>query len=54
MGNVVRGDDKTEAIKNGIQKALSIEGVEGTFIIYDDKVGKAGKIPKIISIKDNP
>ena len=54
VGNVVRGNDKTEAIKSGIHKAMSIEGVKGVFILYDDKVGKAGEIPRIIGIRDTP
>jgi hypothetical protein len=30
---------------------MSIEGVKGVFIIYGEKVGQAGVIPKIIGIK---
>jgi ApbE superfamily uncharacterized protein (UPF0280 family) len=48
--NLVRGEDKNKAIKNGIKKAMSFKGVHGVFIIYDEKVGKAGQIPKLINI----
>jgi len=54
VGNVVRGNNITRAVKSGIHKAMSIEGVKGVFILYEDKVGKAGEIPRIIGIKDNP
>lgn len=54
VGNVVKGNNIAEAIKSGIHKALSIEGVKGTFILYEDKVGRAGEIPRIIGIRNNP
>jgi ApbE superfamily uncharacterized protein (UPF0280 family) len=48
--NVVKGKDWQAAIKAGISKALSIEGVEGVLILYKGFTGTAGKIPKIIKI----
>jgi ApbE superfamily uncharacterized protein (UPF0280 family) len=48
VGNVVKGEDVGAAIKAGISKGLSIEGVEGVLIIYKGQVGTAGKIPQII------
>jgi len=51
VGNIVKGNDPQEAIKHGIYKALSIEGVSGVFILYRGTVGKAGQVPKIIRIK---
>ena len=50
VGNVVKGNDHREAIKRGIAKALSIEGVSGVFILYKGMVGRAGRVPKIIGI----
>jgi ApbE superfamily uncharacterized protein (UPF0280 family) len=47
--NIVKGDPD-QAIRKGLEKALSIEGVEGVLIIYKGKVALAGDIPKIISI----
>lgn len=47
--NVVRGDPG-KAIRSGVKKAWSIEGVEGVFIIYKGKVALAGKVPKLISL----
>jgi len=48
--NVVKGEDCQAAIQAGINKALSIQGVEGVLIIYKDFTGTAGKIPKIIKV----
>lgn len=50
VGNLIVGDNPQKAVKNGIDKALSIEGVKGVFIIYKGTVGTAGRIPKIIRI----
>ncbi len=52
VGNVVKGTDQEEAIKQGLRKALSIRGVEGAFILYGARVGRAGTIPETIGIKD--
>jgi ApbE superfamily uncharacterized protein (UPF0280 family) len=51
-GNVVRGNDEAEAVKIGLIKAMSIRGVKGAFILYGQKAGQAGEIPKTIAIKD--
>jgi ApbE superfamily uncharacterized protein (UPF0280 family) len=48
--NVVKGEDYQAAIQTGINKALSIQGVEGVLIIYKGSVGTAGKIPQIIQV----
>jgi uncharacterized protein len=48
--NVVKGEDPQAAIQAGVNKALSIQGVEGVLIIYKDLTGTAGKIPKIIKV----
>lgn len=50
VGNVVKGEDCHAAIRQGMDKSLSIEGVEGVLIIYKGFVGTAGKIPKIIKV----
>jgi len=50
VGNLIKGDDHREAIERGINKALSIEGVRGVFILYKGIVGKAGQIPQIIKV----
>jgi uncharacterized protein len=49
VGNVVKGDTQI-GIQSGIDKALSIDGVEGVLIVYKGEVGTAGKIPEIIKI----
>jgi ApbE superfamily uncharacterized protein (UPF0280 family) len=51
VGNVVRGEDVQAGLQAGINKGMSIEGVEGVLIIYKGQVGTAGKIPQIIKIK---
>ncbi len=51
VGNVVKGEDVDAAVKAGISKGLSIEGVEGVLIIYKGQVGTAGKIPQIIKVE---
>jgi len=53
VGNVVKGEDCEGAVQRGIDKALSIQGVEGVLIMYRGFTGTAGKIPQIIKI-DSP
>jgi ApbE superfamily uncharacterized protein (UPF0280 family) len=50
VGNVVKGEDHQGTIQRGIDKALSIQGVEGVLIIYRGFTGTAGKIPQIIKV----
>jgi ApbE superfamily uncharacterized protein (UPF0280 family) len=50
VGNVVKGDDYRGAIQQGIDRALSIQGVEGVLIMYQGHVGTAGKIPQLIKV----
>jgi uncharacterized protein len=50
VGNEVKGDDAKAGIKAGINKGLSIEGVDGILIVYKGEVGTAGKIPQIIKV----
>jgi ApbE superfamily uncharacterized protein (UPF0280 family) len=49
--NVVKGGDIEQAIQAGINKGLSIEGVEGVLIMYKDHIGTAGKIPELIKVQ---
>ena len=48
--NVVKGEAHEAAIQTGMEKALSIQGVEGVMIIFKGLTGTAGKIPKIIKV----
>jgi len=50
VGNIVKGEDAQAGIQAGINKAFSIEGVEGVLILYKGQVGTAGKIPQIIKV----
>ncbi len=51
VGNVVKGEDAGEGIKAGINRGMSIQGVEGVLIIFKGRVGMAGKIPGMIKVK---
>jgi len=50
VGNVVKGEDCEGAVQRGIDRALSIEGVEGVLVMYRGFTGTAGKIPQIIKV----
>ena len=50
VGNVVKGEDRQEALRKGLDTALSILGVEGALILYRGLVGTVGKIPLIIRV----
>ena len=50
VGNLVKGEDVQAAIRAGINKGLSVEGINGILIIYKSQVGTAGKIPQIIKV----
>jgi hypothetical protein len=50
VGNVVKGEDYEGAVQRGIDKAMSIQGVEGVLIMYRGFTGTAGKIPQIIKV----
>jgi len=48
---VVKGEDAQAGIQAGINRGLSIEGVDGVIILYKGQFGTAGKIPQIIKIE---
>ena len=48
--NMVKGQNCQVAIRAGIDKALSISGVEGVLILYKGSVGTGGQIPQIIKV----
>ncbi|MCW4045116.1 MAG: UPF0280 family protein [Candidatus Bathyarchaeota archaeon] len=50
VGNVVKGEDCEAAVQRGIDRAFSIQGVDGVLIIYRGFTGTAGKIPQIIKV----
>ncbi|MFP3952372.1 MAG: UPF0280 family protein [Candidatus Bathyarchaeia archaeon] len=49
--NLVKGEDETNAIVKGINKAMSIKGVSSALIVYGDKIGCGGELPTLIGIK---
>ncbi len=50
VANLITGDDVQSVIRRGIDRALSIDGVKGVFILYRGVVGKAGAIPELIKL----
>ena len=50
VANLISGDNVSGVIKLGIERALSINGVKGVFILYRGTVGKAGQIPELIKL----
>lgn len=54
VGNLIKGHDRRGAIERGIMEALSIEGVRGVFILYKGIAGKAGQVPQIIKVSEEP
>ncbi len=48
--NVVKGENKDEAVENGISVAKAVPGVGGVMILYKGCIGTWGKIPQIIKI----
>jgi hypothetical protein len=50
VANLIKGDDVRGVIRQGIDHALSIDGVQGVFILYRGVVGKAGQVPELIKV----
>ena len=50
VANLIKGDDVRGVIRQGIDRALSIDGVKGVFILYRGVVGKAGQVPELIKV----
>jgi ApbE superfamily uncharacterized protein (UPF0280 family) len=50
VANLIKGDDVRAVIRLGIDHALSIDGVQGVFILYRGVVGKAGQVPELIKV----
>jgi ApbE superfamily uncharacterized protein (UPF0280 family) len=50
VANMIKGDEVRGIIREGMERALNIEGVKGVFILYRGVVGKAGQVPKLIKV----
>ena len=50
VANLIKGDDVRDVLKQGVDHALTIDGVKGVFILYRGVVGKAGQIPELIKV----
>ena len=51
VANAVKGEDIEKSIKEGLDIADDLDGVIGTFISREDKIGQAGKLPKLVKIE---
>jgi ApbE superfamily uncharacterized protein (UPF0280 family) len=50
VANLIKDDDVRGVIRQGIDRALTIDGVQGVFILYRGVVGKAGQVPELIKV----
>jgi ApbE superfamily uncharacterized protein (UPF0280 family) len=50
VANLIKGEDVRSIIREGLDRALGIEGVKGAFILYRGTVGKAGQVPELIKV----
>ena len=50
VANLITGDNVQGVIRQGIDRALGIDGVQGVFILYRGVVGKAGQVPELIKV----
>ena len=50
VANLITGDNVSEVINCGLERALCINGVKGVFILYRGIVGKAGQLPELIKV----
>jgi ApbE superfamily uncharacterized protein (UPF0280 family) len=50
--NEVKGDDHEKAILIGLDLADRIDGLSGVFITRSKYIGKKGRIPELVSIRD--
>jgi ApbE superfamily uncharacterized protein (UPF0280 family) len=50
VGNLVKGDKVNKVIREALEKALSIPGVDGSLILFKRMVGICGVTPKIIGV----
>jgi ApbE superfamily uncharacterized protein (UPF0280 family) len=50
VANLITGDDVQGVIRHGVDRALSIDGIKGVFILYHGVVGKAGYVPDLIKV----
>lgn len=51
VGNLMRGEDASSIIKQGVTRALSINGVHGVIVLYNGLYGVGGRMPKMIGVK---
>ena len=50
IGNLVKGEDIDQSIRNALEKIDHIKGVEGALICRENKIGYAGKLPRMFNI----
>ncbi|MFX1348595.1 MAG: UPF0280 family protein [Promethearchaeota archaeon] len=49
--NLVKGEDIEKSIKQGLDAADDLDGIIGTFISRENKVGQTGKLPQLVKIE---
>lgn len=54
IANLVKGDDIEKSIKTALDKVADYPDVYGAFISRGDRIGRAGKVPKLIKLTDVP
>jgi ApbE superfamily uncharacterized protein (UPF0280 family) len=54
IANLVKGEDIEKSIKTALDKLDDYELVHGAFISRGDRVGTAGKVPKLVKLVDTP
>jgi len=50
IANLVKGEDIEKSILNALDAAQDIKEIRGVFISRENKIGQAGKLPKLIKI----
>ncbi|MFO7796113.1 MAG: UPF0280 family protein [Promethearchaeia archaeon] len=53
IANLVKGNDIEKSIKKALDTADDLQEIRGVFINRENKIGRTGKIPKMIKIEGN-
>jgi ApbE superfamily uncharacterized protein (UPF0280 family) len=51
IGNIIKGNDIEKSINLGLDAVDELNGIYGAFISRQNKVGKTGKLPRLIKIE---
>jgi len=53
IANIVKGNDIEKSIKKALDAADDLQEIRGVFINRENKIGRTGKIPKMIKVEGN-